>query len=212
MPRDLERWKLRGPTIICRSFVFKIAASIESYMSDSASLKIDGEVDRPAQLSRADLAAIAPEYQIADISQLDPKRRGRAVRLIGVLSQAGARDAAGWLTLHAAADDFHASIPLDAVRDRAVLIYELDGAALPASAGGPFRFFIPDFAACHTADVDECANVKFVDRIELSRERGHDNRPEDERQHAALHQHEHESPAPDSQGPKTQRDNPEPAT
>ena len=64
--------------------------------------------------------------------------------------------------------------------------------SLPSGAGGPFRFLIPDFAACRTADVDECANVKFVDRIELSQQRGHDNRPADESQHAALHEREAE--------------------
>ena len=51
---------------------------------------------------------------------------------------------AAYLTLHSAADDFHASIPLAAVRDRAMLIYELDGAPLPTKAGGPLRFLIPD--------------------------------------------------------------------
>ena len=52
----------------------------------------------------------------------------------------------------------------------------------------PFRFLIPDFAACKTHEIDECANVKFVNRIELTRERGHDNRPHDEAEHAALHE------------------------
>jgi DMSO/TMAO reductase YedYZ molybdopterin-dependent catalytic subunit len=165
-------------------------------MPDTTFLKIDGEVDRPAQFSRAELATVKSQFQITDVSQFDPKRRGRAVRLAGLLDQVGARASAAWLTLHSTADDFHASVPLAAVRERAVLIYELEDAALPAAAGGPFRFLIPDFAACHTADVDECANVKFVDRIELSRERGHDNRPADERQHAALHQREAEHKDP----------------
>ena len=67
------------------------------------------------------------------------------------------------------------------------MIYRLNGQPLPRSAGGPLRFFIPDFATCHTAEVDECANVKFVDRIELSVERGLDNRPQDEQSHAKIH-------------------------
>ena len=76
------------------------------------------------------------------------------------------------------------------MRDRAVWIYALDGAPLPAKAGGPLRFLIPDYAACHSADIDECANVKFVDHIELTATRGRDNRPADEAQHADLHRHE----------------------
>ncbi len=157
-------------------------------MSDIPILRIDGEVDRPAAFSLAELAAFDSQYQVPDVSRLDPKRRGQALTLAGLLARVGARATAHFLTLHATADDFHASIPLEAVRDRAILIYEVDGQALPASAGGPLRFLIPDYAACQTDEIDECANVKFVDWIELSRTRGHDNRPADEREHARLHQ------------------------
>jgi len=79
------------------------------------------------------------------------------------------------------------------VRDRGLLIYRLAGDPLPAKDGGPIRFLIPDFAACHTTEVDECANVKFVDRIELSRERGRDNRPQQAAEHEALHARQSQS-------------------
>ena len=124
------------------------------------------------------------------MSRIDPKRAGDAVRLQAVLDRARPRDSVRHLTLHASADDFHASIPLAAVQDRAILIYRLDGRPLPVSAGGPVRFFIPDFAACHTSEVDECANVKFVDRIELTAGPGTDNRPHDAQEHADLHDRE----------------------
>lgn len=153
-------------------------------------LTIDGAVKAPARLTMADLAALDARHQVADVSTLDPKRAGSAVRLQGLLERVGATSDVLWLTLHAALDDFHASIPLESVRERGVLIYALQGAPLPRKAGGPFRFFIPDFAACHTHEIDECANVKFVDRIELSAERGVDNRPHDGAQHEALHRRE----------------------
>ena len=89
-------------------------------------LRVDGEVERQLELQAGDLAAIDAAFQIADVSQLDPKRKGRAVRLAGVLQLAGAKSEAKYLTLHASHDDFHASIPLAEVRDRAVLIYRLD--------------------------------------------------------------------------------------
>ena len=151
-------------------------------------LKIDGEVGHPRQLSGADFAAIDATYQIPDVSRLDPKRKGRAVRLAGVLALVGVKPSAKYLTLHATADDFHASVPLEVVRERGILIYEVDGQPLPASAGGPVRFYIPDYAACHSAEVDECANVKFVDRLELTAQPGRDNRPHDDKAHEALHQ------------------------
>ena len=150
-------------------------------------LRVDGEVQTPLELQSTDLADIDPAFQIPDVSQLDPKRHGRAVRLAGLLQLAGAKPAAQYLTLHASRDDFHASIPLAAVRERAILIYEVDGQPLGESAGGPVRLLIPDYGACKTAEVDECANVKFVDHIELTAERGYDNRPQDESEHAKLH-------------------------
>jgi DMSO/TMAO reductase YedYZ molybdopterin-dependent catalytic subunit len=154
----------------------------------AALLKLDGDVRSPRALSFADLAALDPRWQIADVRQLNPKRTGGAVRFAGLIDLVGPNSGVRYVTLHAAADDFHASIPLEAVRDTAVLIYQLDGAPLPASAGGPLRFFIPNHTACHTSEIDECANVKFVDRIEFSAAKGHDNRPHDADQHATLHE------------------------
>ena len=159
------------------------------YESAVPILQITGEVERAAHLSPADLAGIESHHQVPDVSRLDPKRRGRAVTLAGLLELV-ARSAARYLTLHATVDDFHASIPLDSVRERALLIYELDGAPLPAKAGGPLRFLIPDYAACRTDEIDECANVKFVDHVELTATRGRDNRPHDEKEHADLHRRE----------------------
>src|SRR5688500_9546001 len=108
-------------------------------------LRIDGEVASPLKLDHTQLAAIDPAGQIDDISALDPKRRGRAVRLAALLDLARPHAQAVYLTLHSSRDDFHASIPLSAVRERALVIYELDGRPLPESAGGPVRFFIPDY-------------------------------------------------------------------
>ncbi len=158
-------------------------------MTSEPVLQIDGEVEAPARLDAAALAALDGAYQIPDVSQIDPQRRGAAVWLTGLLALVRPRPGATHLTLHASADDFHASVPLESVRQSGLLIYRGPAGPLPASAGGPFRFYIRDFAACRSAEVDECANVKFVDRIELTAGRGQDNRPTDEAEHARLHQH-----------------------
>lgn len=156
-------------------------------MSNPVLVCVRGAVAAPRDFSWADLAALDGSCQVADVGRLDARRQGTAVTLAGLLAICRPLPAARWLTLHASRDDFHASIPLAAVRERAVLIYQLDGQPLPEKAGGPLRFFIPDFQACHSAEIDECANVKFVDCLELSAEPGRDNRPADERAHARLH-------------------------
>lgn len=150
-------------------------------------LRVGGEVESPQELTIEDLRAIDHLFQVPDMSQIDAGRQGRAVKLAGLLHLVGAKDSALYLGLHARADDFHASIPLEPVRERGLLIYEIDGRPLSTKAGGPVRFYIPDFAACHTDEIDECANVKFVDHIELTAAKGFDNRPEDDEQHEALH-------------------------
>jgi DMSO/TMAO reductase YedYZ molybdopterin-dependent catalytic subunit len=150
-------------------------------------LTIAGEVARQCTLTFDDLAGIAAEHQVADVSRLVPGRKGDAVKFAGILQLVQPKATAKYLGLHSATDNFHASIPLAAVAERALVIYRLDGQPLPAKAGGPVRFFIPDFAACHTDEIDECANVKFVDRIELTAEKGFDNRPHDGAEHEELH-------------------------
>jgi hypothetical protein len=107
--------------------------------------------------------------------------------LAAILRLSGASAEATHLGLHGTRDDFHASIPLRAVADRAVVIFAVGDEPLPAADGGPFRFYIPDHAACHSAEIDECANVKFLDRIELTSTKGFDNRPQDDEAHARLH-------------------------
>jgi DMSO/TMAO reductase YedYZ molybdopterin-dependent catalytic subunit len=150
-------------------------------------LSVEGQVEHARQLRFEDLSSIDSQYQVADVSRLVPGRKGDAVTLAGILSLVQPKSTAKYLGLHSSTDDFHASVPLTAVAERALVIYCLDGQPLPEKSGGPVRFFIPDFAACHTAEIDECANVKFVDRIELTAEKGFDNRPHDGAEHEALH-------------------------
>lgn len=156
-------------------------------MSEEHVLVIDGEVQRRVKLSFADLESIDDEHQISDVSRIDPQRQGDAVTLAGLLTLAGPKESATYLGLHSSSDDFHASIPLDVVRDRAIVIYRVDGQPLPVRMGGPVRFYVQDHAACQTEEVDECANVKFVDRMELTAGKGFDNRPTDEEEHEKLH-------------------------
>ena len=157
-------------------------------MANETTLKVSGELSSPREFGFADLAAFPAQDQVFDVSKIDPKRQGDAVTLEGLLRLVGAKPSAKYLGLHSTTDNFHASIPLEPVRGRAFLIYRLNGQPLEVRHGGPFRFYIPDFAACHTHEIDECANVKFVDHIELTADMGFDNRPHDGQEHAALHQ------------------------
>ena len=156
-------------------------------MTDSILLTIDGDVENPLQMTFSDFRNLDADFQIEDVSQIDPKRAGQAVTLEGLLGKIKSNANAKYLGLHSSTDDFHASIPLEPVRERGLFIYAVDGQPLDVQQGGPIRFYIPDFAACHAAEIDECANVKFVDHVELTKEKGFDNRPQDDDEHEALH-------------------------
>lgn len=139
-------------------------------------LTVDGEVATPVALSRSDLSAFPNEARIDDVSQVEERRQGKAIRLNALLDRVQPSESATHVTLHASADDFAASIPLEAARDVGVLIYEINGASLDTESGGPFRFLIPNAAECKTAEMDACASVKFLDRIELTAGKGKDTR------------------------------------
>jgi DMSO/TMAO reductase YedYZ molybdopterin-dependent catalytic subunit len=159
----------------------------ENPMNDAVVLTVDGAVDKPLRLTYADLEALPQSDQVHDVSRFHPSRRGDGVLLEAILHRAGVKPQANYLTLHADRDDFHVSIPLAPVRAEGIVVYRNGADCLNVDQGGPIRFLIRDPSACHTGELDECANVKFLCRIELTERRGRDTRPADEGAHAALH-------------------------
>ncbi len=149
-------------------------------------LQVAGEVVSPVELDFDALAAL-PD-QVADISGEVPGREGGGVRLRAVLGRAGLKANATHVTCESTDGKFAASVPLSAVRD-AIVAYRLGDQPLPESKGGPVRFFIPDAAACAADDVDQCANVKYLGCLRVTRGSGDDTRPTSPTEHAKLHEH-----------------------
>jgi DMSO/TMAO reductase YedYZ molybdopterin-dependent catalytic subunit len=156
-------------------------------VANATAITVDGLVDRPTAYDADGLSALPG--QVPDVSALVPDREGVAVSLAAVLDSAGVSDDARFITINAEAG-YSASVPLEAVRDQAILIYKLGDGPLPRDKGGPVRFFIPDVAACQTDEVDQCANVKYVESIVLSAVQGADTRPGTIKQHIELHLNE----------------------
>ena len=156
-------------------------------MSPTILLRIEGAVERPVGLTFEDLGAIPPGAQVADVSRFQPGRRGDAVTLDSLIELAGPDPGATHLTLHADRDDFHVSIRLDAIRGQGMVVYKVGPSRLGVEQGGPVRLLIRDPSSGHAAELDDCANVKYLSRIELTTGRGRDTRPTDEEAHRALH-------------------------
>ena len=153
----------------------------------STRLKVDGAVENPADLAFEDLAALPERHQVRDVSRFHSKRPGDGVALDAILERVVPTPEANYLTLHADRDDFHVSVPLAAVRAEGIVVYRNGEAPLGPEHGGPVRFLIRDPSACHTSELDDCANVKYLSRIELSVRKGRDTRPADDAAHQALH-------------------------
>jgi DMSO/TMAO reductase YedYZ molybdopterin-dependent catalytic subunit len=144
-----------------------------------ARLELVGLCARPLSLTRADLARFPAEAQVADVGTVSAGRAGRAVTLAALRARAGETAGAAFLDVASADPGFAVSLPLAEVRG-ALVVYELDGAPLPAAKGGPFRLLVPGHA-------DECVHVKQVTRLELAAARGRDTRPADDAEHQKLH-------------------------
>lgn len=139
---------------------------------DDGRLRVDGRVDRPHAFDFADLAALPAESQVPDLAAIQPARRGAGVALAALLDRVGVDPGATRAILHADRDGFRVALPLAALRDRGVVAYAAEGGGpLPAKQGGPFRMLVRDAAGCDPSagqELDECANVKYLSRVELA--------------------------------------------
>jgi DMSO/TMAO reductase YedYZ molybdopterin-dependent catalytic subunit len=157
-------------------------------MNNDVILIVEGAVERPLRLTFADLEALPEQARIPDVSRFHPTRKGDGVALDAILEQARVQPAANYVTLHAEHDDFHVSVPLELLRGQGIVVYRLGPERLTVEHGGPIRLLIRDPSLGHTGELDDCANVKYLSRIELCDRRGRDTRPTTEAAHTALHQ------------------------
>jgi 2-dehydropantoate 2-reductase len=153
----------------------------------NGTLTINGAVNSESQLSYEDLstrADLKPDVNV-DLSG----KAASGIPFVTLLKLTGIQPTATHVTLHAEHDSFAASVPLSAVQD-AVVIFEINGSPIGVDKGGPFRFYIPNAGECSIDEVDECANVKYLDRIELTIGPGKDTRPRTKKAHKDLHETE----------------------
>jgi DMSO/TMAO reductase YedYZ molybdopterin-dependent catalytic subunit len=162
-------------------------------MAEGLILTVEGLVEREKSFSMEDLDALPLESRVPDVSQYHANRRGAGVILEAILAIVKPLPQANHLTLHADRDDFHVSIPLDAVRGEGIVVYRDGDSGLAVKDGGPVRFLIRDPSACHTSELDDCANVKYLSRMELAERKGRDTRPVTEDAHEALHREQDRS-------------------
>ncbi len=148
-------------------------------------LEVDGAVQKSIKWGYESLASIPAEYQIEDVSRHVAGMAGSGVQVKALLNAAIPHPNSDHVTFHSQDGKFAASVGLEEILDRAILIYKRDGQPLPESKGGPVRLAIPQ-------GDDECSNVKSVIRIEVTAGKGKDTTYDPFHDIPEIHGHSHE--------------------
>ncbi len=122
-------------------------------------LQVTGLVERPLQWRPKDLAALPG--QVAG-----PEGSGVAVRAL--LETSG--PAGGFVSVESRDGSYRASIPLEELVSKGVVVYGLDDGGLPKDRGGPFRMLVPGGRTL-------CWNVKGVALMRVTAEPEPDSVP-----------------------------------
>lgn len=160
--------KLGIPTPVNEALTAMIKAIMVKEQTGQGRVRIEGAVVQPMSFDHAAIASLPAEHQV-DVSTVMPGMKGRGIRLKGLLDIPALAIEADHVTFHAADGKYSACLTLQQAKEYGVLVYELDGAALPEAKGGPFRLVTPGLG-------DLCANVKGVARIEITKGPGRDTR------------------------------------
>lgn len=156
------------PTPVNEALTAMIKTLTEQAWTGPDRVRIDGAVVQPVSFDRAAITALPAEHHL-DVAEVMPGMKGRGVRLKGLLDIPALALGADHVVVHAADGNYAVCLTLEQAREHGVLVYELDGAALPEGKGGPFRLVTPGLG-------DLCANVKGVGRIEITKGPGRDTR------------------------------------
>jgi 2-dehydropantoate 2-reductase len=156
------------PTPVNEALTAMIKTMTEKEKTGPGMVRIDGAVVQPVSFDRGAIAALPAEHQL-DVSTVMPNMKGRGIRVKGLIEIPALAIGVDHVTFHASDGKYAACLTLQQAREYGVLVYELDGAGLPETKGGPFRLVTPGLG-------DSCANVKGVARIEVTSGPGRDTR------------------------------------
>ncbi len=149
--------------------IYTVAASMPSFDPDTWRLRLDGLVQKPVDLTYADLRALPKAEQVSTFHCVTgwtvENVRWGGVRFDDLLATARPHARAGALHFISAEQPYDDYLDLRQVAlPDVMLAYEMDGKPLPRAHGAPVRVVIPEMYGYK--------NVKWVDRIEVVSEPG----------------------------------------
>jgi len=137
-----------------------------------STLELIGVGKASLRFDETSFAHLRSEFHVEDIATFIPGMRGRGIRVSGLLEGATVPARADHVTFFSGDKEYSVSVTLEQAKKFGILVYQMDGEPLSHTKGGPFRLVTPGLG-------DLCANVKHVQRIEVTEGPGHDTRPEE---------------------------------
>jgi DMSO/TMAO reductase YedYZ molybdopterin-dependent catalytic subunit len=150
---------------IGRFRIYTVTGSLPSRSSADWSLKVDGLVDHPFELTYDELLAMPATDLTRDFQCVTgwrvPEVQWRGVQLSRLLDRAGVQPEAKALRFHSFDGAYTESLTLSqARRDDVIAAYRLEGEDLSDAHGGPVRLYV--------APMYGYKSLKWLDRIELT--------------------------------------------
>ncbi|HBN78081.1 MAG TPA: hypothetical protein DD473_20180 [Planctomycetaceae bacterium] len=119
-------------------------------------------------LDHDQLAQLPADFHISDISKMISGRQGSGLKFRSLLESLKPEGVnIELISLKASHDQFEKSIQWQLIPVGAVLVYEIHGEEIPLEKGGPFRLYVPGTVVCGQAELDNCVNIKHLDRIDV---------------------------------------------
>jgi DMSO/TMAO reductase YedYZ molybdopterin-dependent catalytic subunit len=155
---------LLGLFPVGRFRIYSVAGFLPRRSEAEYRLSIRGLVERPLELTVADLKAMAPTRLTADFQCVTgwrvPSVDWAGVRLGHLLDRAGVKAEAGGVEFASFDGIYTESLTLSQARRRDVLVaYELEGEAISVAHGGPVRLYV--------APMYGYKSCKWLDSVEV---------------------------------------------
>ena len=147
LERTLGRSPLSSVLPLSRFRIYTVTGTFPSRSEADYRLRLGGLVDRPVELTAADLRAMAPTNLTKDFQCVTGWRvsdvKWKGVRLADLLDAAGVQAAAGGVRFYSFDGAYTESLTLDqARRDDVIVAYELEGKPISTAHGGPVRLYV----------------------------------------------------------------------
>jgi DMSO/TMAO reductase YedYZ molybdopterin-dependent catalytic subunit len=144
--------------------IYSVVGTLPHRDVGAYSLRVDGLVDKPFDMSHAELVAMTPTVVTRDFQCVTgwrvPAVGWQGVRVSELLARAGVKSTARAVRVYSFDGEYTESLTLDqATRDDVLCAYSLDSKPLSDAHGGPVRLYV--------APMYGYKSLKWLSRIEV---------------------------------------------